>query len=446
MPGPLRFAFVTTFYPPHHFGGDAVLVQSMAEALARRGHAVDVIYDFDAFAALAPGADPNPPAAAGGVKVHRLRSRLGRLSVLATHQLGRPVVHARRLRRLLADRDVIHFHNVSLVGGPGVLRYGSGLKLYTAHEYWLICPTHVLWRHRREPCVERQCVRCLVHYRRPPQLWRLTGALGRAARHVDAFCSPSRFSIDKHRELGFAPPMRMLPAFLPDDPPLDDPPGDATPLGAPPLDAGTGARDAGPPIFLFVGRLERIKGLHEVIPHFARPDPPGELWIAGQGSEEGALRALAGGAPAVRFLGWVEPGAVRALLRAARALIVPSVGFEVFGLVTLEAFREGTPVIARRRGALPEAVEATGGGILFETAAELGAAIDRLAADPALASTLGERARAGFAARWSEQTFLRDYFDLLRELAQRRARPDLLERLQPDAPEPSCDHGRRNVS
>ena len=45
--------------------------------------------------------------------------------------------------------DVINFHNISLVGGPGILEMGQALKLYMAHEHWLICPSHVLWRHQR---------------------------------------------------------------------------------------------------------------------------------------------------------------------------------------------------------------------------------------------------------------------------------------------------------
>jgi len=415
MPGALRFAFVTTFYPPHHFGGDAVAVRLHAESLARRGHQVDVVYDLDPVLALQPDADPDPPDLGGGVRVHRLRSRLGVLSAIATHQTGRPVVQARRLRRLLeVGPDVIHFHNVSLVGGPGILAYGSAIKLYTAHEHWLICPTHVLWRHRREPCVERQCLRCLLHYRRPPQLWRWTGAVDRAAREVDVFCSPSRFSIDKHAAMGFAHPMRLLPPFLPDDP---------APESGPREEVGK------PPVFLFVGRLDRMKGLDDVIPLFTGERAPGELWIAGRGEHEGALRDLAGAAPAVRFLGWVDPPRVRSLLRAARALIVPSQGFEVFGMVLLEAFRDATPVIARRRGALIEVVEAAGGGLLFDDPAELRSAIERLAADPALARELGARARAAFVENWSEELFMRRYLGMIAEIAARRGRSDVLDRL-----------------
>ncbi len=80
---------------------------------------------------------------------------------------GRPVVHGARIARILSeDFDVIHYHNISLVGGPGIMVHGSGLKIYTAHEHWLVCPTHILWRHQREICTGKECLRCAMHYRR----------------------------------------------------------------------------------------------------------------------------------------------------------------------------------------------------------------------------------------------------------------------------------------
>jgi glycosyltransferase involved in cell wall biosynthesis len=351
--------------------------------------------------------------------VHALRSRLGPLSPLLTHQLGRPVIHGRTIDRLLRDGvDVIHYHNVSLAGGPGVLRLGDALKLYTAHEHWLVCPTHVLWRHDREPCTGRQCLRCLAHYRRPPQVWRGTGALRRAAESVDLFCSPSGFSIEKHREFGFDRPMELLPPFLPDE---------AGPAHT------VGAFRGGPPMFLFVGRLERIKGLADVIPVFAGDGERvrgAELLIAGDGTQEAELRRLAADAPRIRFLGRIAPEEVRRLLRATRALLVPSSGFEVFPLVLLEAFREGTPVIARRLGPFPEVVEATTSGVLFSTPDELRAAVARLAADADLAHRLGANARASFETRWSERAFLDRYFELIAATARRKGRTGVLEKLQ----------------
>jgi glycosyltransferase involved in cell wall biosynthesis len=410
----------------------------MAEALVRAGHRVDVIYDVDAYRLSDTGSRRHPqppaiqypldrgafdraaPAHSNGVRVHALRSSLGLLSPLLTHQLGRPVVHRRAIERLLrSDVDVVHFHNVSLVGGPGILGYGDALKLYTAHEHWLVCPTHVLWRHDREPCAGRECLRCLAHYRRPPQLWRWSGLLERSARQVDAFCSPSRFSIDKHREFGFEQPMTLMPPFLPEENPSGD-------LWVDHRDAPI--TDDRPPMFLFVGRLERIKGLDDVIPLFAAADGRAELWIAGDGTHEHELRRLAANAPRVRFLGRVEPERVCGLLREARALVVPSAGFEVFPLVLLEAFREGTPVIARRLGPFPEVVDATGGGLTFSTPGELRAALDRLASDRDLGRRLGANARAAFESQWSERAFLERYFELIANLARRKGRKSLLAR------------------
>ena len=247
--------------------------------------------------------------------------------------------------------DVIHFHNISLVGGPGILAYGDGVKLYTAHEHWLVCPSHVLWRHQREVCTGRQCLRCVLRHKRPPQLWRSTGLLERKARHVDAFCAPSQFCADKHEEFGFPREMSVLPNFLPDlesTPPVRD-------------ESGNGER----PFFLFVGRLEHIKGLQDVIPLF-RSDGPTDLCVAGTGGYEPHLRELAQGSARVKFLGHQNQEQLRTLYRRARAVVLPSICYEVFPMVILESFRESTPVIARRLGPYPEIVDQSQGGFLFE--------------------------------------------------------------------------------
>src|SRR5712692_1478003 len=137
---------VTTFYPPWHFGGDAVQVYRLSEALAERGHEVDVVHSIDAYRLKRRGAPEIAFTHHPGVRTHALESRRPSLAALAAHQLGRPALYDRRLRAILQDGpDVIHFHNVSLMGAPGVLELGRAVKLYTAHEYWLICPTHLLF-------------------------------------------------------------------------------------------------------------------------------------------------------------------------------------------------------------------------------------------------------------------------------------------------------------
>ncbi|MFQ5697632.1 MAG: glycosyltransferase family 4 protein [Myxococcota bacterium] len=414
----LRFAMVTTFYPPYHFGGDAVFIRRLTHALARRGHRVDVLCDVDAFDVLRLGERPPPLEEPEGVTLHPLESRFGRLSTLATQQTGRPLVHGRRIRSILESTrpDVIYFHNVSLVGGPGILRYGRALKLYMAHEHWLVCPSHVLWRHGRELCTGRQCLRCVLHYRRPPQIWRYTGLLERELHHVDAFVSPSAFSAAKHRELGFPRDLEVVPYFLPDP----DSPHERE-------EARAGdASDR--PYFLFVGRLERIKGLQDVIPHFGE-DAPADLWVVGTGEFEGALREQASGLDRVRFLGPRTPSELRALYRRALAVVVPSVCYETFGIILLEAFREGTPVLARALGPFTEIVEGSGGGLLFASDAELGRGLRQLAADPALRERLGESGRRALLERWTESVVLRQLFALIRRVAEARGLTRVLRKL-----------------
>jgi len=412
----LRFAFVTTFYPPHNFGGDGIGIQRLARGLVKAGHHVTVIHDVDAYNALHKGAEPLPQSEPEGLEVIRLRSGLGLLSPLLTQQLGRPVINGGRIAQILDEGkfDVVNFHNISLAGGPGILKYGTGLKLYMAHEHWLVCPTHVLWRHNREVCTGRECLKCQLVYRRPPQLWRRTALLERELHHVDAFIAMSEFSRQKHKEFGFPREMEVLPYFLPD-----------------PERGGARVGGASPhprPYFLFVGRLEKIKGLDDVIPVF-RDYPAADLVIAGDGEYAGTLQARAAGMDNVRFLGRVALEELRRYYEHAIALVVPSVCFETFGIILIEAFKQSTPVIARRIGPFPEIVETAGGGELFSTRDELVAAMHRLQDDPARRDGLARAGYQAYVARWSESAVIPQYLEIVAAAARRKQDLTVLTKL-----------------
>jgi glycosyltransferase involved in cell wall biosynthesis len=391
---PVRFLMVTTFYPPFSFGGDAISVRELSRALVRRGHEVTVVHDVDAYAALTDR--PLPPYRLEeddqGIRVVRLKSRWGILSLLLVHQLGRPVFHSARLRRLFRSGgfDVIAFHNPSLIGGPGILTWArDAVTVYMAREHWLICPTHVLWRHRRERCDRRECLRCLAAYRRPPQLWRYTGAINRALRQVDHVVALSEFSRRKHREFGLEREMVVLPNFVPDP--------------------GPGVDDGGSPhhrpYFFFAGRLERLKGLDDVLPlwrHFGEAD----LLIAGRGDHGDRLREIAADIPSVRFLGQLPPEELPRYYRHAVAALVPSEGYEAFPRVLIEALMTGTPVLARAIGPAPEFVAASGAGELFSTPGELTTLMHRLVNDPAHRARLAANAAGAVEAHWSESVIV----------------------------------------
>jgi glycosyltransferase involved in cell wall biosynthesis len=397
---------VTTFYPPYSFGGDATFVQQLANELARRRHHVEIIHCVDAYRALAGREPDTGERDHPRVTVHRLRSPFGILSPLATHQTGWPLFKAGRIREILARGfDVVHYHNPSLVGGPGVLGCGAApVRLYTLHEYWLLCPTHMLFKYDREPCLRQHCVICTLAHRRPPQLWRYSTMLRRAARHVDTFIASSRFVRSKHLEMGFGAPIAELPYFTTHRPVA------ASFLGMPP---------DGRPYFLFAGRLARLKGLQTLIPVF-RHYERARLLVAGTGPYEASLRQMAAGVPNITFLGHQSAEQLGQLYASAVALIVPSLWYEVFGLVIIEAFAQCTPAIVRNIGGMPQLIEESGGGFVYETQAELLTAMDRLLVDPDLRATLGGRGYEAVQQRWSADAHIARYLELIEEVATAR--------------------------
>ena len=404
MKHPLRFCMITTFYPPYSFGGDGIFVHRLANELAQRGHQVEVIHCIDAYRFLARREPASPYADHPNVTVHGLQSPFGMLSPLATHQTGLPLFKADHIQRILETGfDVIHYHNISLLG-PKILAYGQGIKLYTLNEYWLICPTNVLFRFNRAPCTRPYCFLCSLTYKRPPQWWRYVHLLEAAIKHVNAFIAPSRFCQDMHQQRGLNVPIVHLPNFVPA--------ADIAPLTSAPSEGEA----AETPYFLFVGRLEKLKGLQTLIPIF-RLYRKAQLRIVGTGSYEPQLRQLAQDSGNIRFLGYVTDRHLQALYSQAVAVLVPSLCFEVFPLVLLEAFRQQAPVIVRNIGGLPEIIAESGGGIVYDTEAELVAALEHLLAQPAARNELGWRGYQAYQRHWTAEVHLHRYFALIREIA-----------------------------
>jgi glycosyltransferase involved in cell wall biosynthesis len=406
---PLRFLHLTTFYPPYNFGGDGIHVQRLAHALADAGHVVHVAHCVDSYRLAQPREPTLRPIDHPRVFRHALRSPARWLSPLSTHQTGR--VHFKRaaLREVLATErfDVVHFHNVSLLG-PEVLTLVPAnpevVKLYTAHEQWLICPTHVLWKFGRRPCEAPQCLRCTLAAKRPPQLWRYTSYLEHCYRHVDCFLSPSRFSAAIHAERGFSRPMVLLPNFA------DRPSG---------VSSHAADRPHARPYVLFAGRLEVVKGVHTLIHAWKRVEDV-DLLVAGTGSREPELRANAAANPRVHFLGELPQAELGNFYAHALACVAPSVAYESFGMTVVEAFARKTPAIVRNLGALPELIEQSGAGFVYESEDELIAAVQRMAADSALRSELGRRGFAAWQKLWSTEAHLERYFELLNDAAERK--------------------------
>ncbi|HWP48990.1 MAG TPA: glycosyltransferase family 4 protein [Candidatus Limnocylindrales bacterium] len=409
MNRPLNFLHLTTFYPPYSFGGDAMYIYRLAHALGEEGHQVDVIHCIDSYHLLHPGEPKIKFADHPNVTIHGLRSGYRWLSPLLTQQTGRPFLKQKRIRQILHSKpyDVLHFHNISLLG-PKILTleppHHRSVKIYTTHEHWLICPTHVLWKFNDRPCEKPECLRCILKAGRPPQLWRYTDLLAKSSQHVDQFVSPSRFTARMHAERGFPKPVAHLPYFIDRvDQDWKNP----------------GPRPQEKPYFLFVGRLEIIKGLQTLIELWKKVEDF-DLLIAGTGSYETPLRAQAASNPRIKFLGALPQRKLGELYVHALACIVPSITYETFGIIIIEAFARKTPVIVRDLGALPEVVHDSGGGFVYRTDEELLTVLYRIASSPALRCELGEKGYQAFIRWWSKEAHLELYFDFLQKAALKK--------------------------
>jgi len=402
----MRFCMVTTFYPPYHFGGDATFVRGLARALVAKGHHVEVVHCEDAYR-LRGRELPAVQGKQDGIVVHRLRSPFGKLSPLITQQTGQPGVKTTQLQAVLGRGfDVVNFHNISLIGGPAVLSLSRApVTLYTLHEHWLLCPTHIFWKNQTRACDGPECFTCCIRSGVPPQIWRYTNLIQRSLANVDRLLAPSEFTAEQHRVAGVTTPIDVLPTFSS-------------------LEPGVSARPAsgGRSRFLFVGRVTASKGIERLLEAFARW-PEFDLDVVGDGDLLIALQKQYGDLRHIRFLGACSQPALIELYQQATAVIVPSLAPEVFPLAVLEALACGTPAVVHDAGGSREAVEKTGGGFVYRSDTELQRILSELALDVSVRETLAQRARVGYEQFYSREHYLTRYLQIIDAIGKKKDVP-----------------------
>ena len=100
----------------------------------------------------------------------------------------------------------------------------------------------------------------------------------------------------------------------------------------------------------------------------------------------------------------------------------PSLWYEIFGIVILEAFAQSTPVIVRNRGGMPKVVEESGGGFVYNSDRELVSLMDHLVDDPTLRENAGRRGYEALRQKWHPELHINRYLDLIRQIAMKSTR------------------------
>jgi phosphatidylinositol alpha-1,6-mannosyltransferase len=233
------------------------------------------------------------------------------------------------------------------------------------------------------------------------EVWRpLTRDRLRALNHATVRLAISAYTARRAREANpVLGPIDILPLAL----------EERAPTGT--LDDTVLAR-AGEGFVLIVGRMaasERYKG-HDPLLEAVSSRPRLRLVIAGDGDDRPRLerRAASLGLSPERvvFTGFVSEATVVELYRRSAVFAMPSRG-EGFGLVYLEAMREGKPCLVARDSAAQEIVVDGETGLLVdpEDAAEIAAALGRLLDEPGLAERLGEAGRRRFGSVYTPERY-----------------------------------------
>ncbi|MEX0655223.1 MAG: glycosyltransferase [Phycisphaeraceae bacterium] len=367
MTTPLRITYLAPFFDPAtQFGGPITSMRQLCRGMAGRGHQVRVV-------TTDLGVGPDLPrdrwVARDGYRIWYGQSRAS----------TRPApYHAPMLRapldEALADSDLLHLQlGLTLVNVLGRRRaQAHGLPyLYTPRG--VLCPHRLRDRGWSKRLFLHAFERRIVH--------------GAAALHA---LTPKERD-DLLGQGGEPARIHVIPNGID----MGDP---ATwPSGEPFREAHGIASDA--PLVLFLGRLQRVKGLDLLLEAFAaaRRDVPG-LTLALAGPDEGAAEAARrqaarlGVDDAVRFTGKVDGVMRLSAFRAADVFALTSYS-EGLPVAVLEACAIGAPVLLTDRCNLPEVAEARAGRVEPADAGRLTAALREMLADRAELAAMGERAR-----------------------------------------------------
>jgi glycosyltransferase involved in cell wall biosynthesis len=176
------------------------------------------------------------------------------------------------------------------------------------------------------------------------------------------------------------------------------------------LTSDPGMKQSGGTYALYLGRLAPEKGVATLLNAW-KTLPHIPLRIQGEGSMENEVSSFAEANPSVRLSPRLSRRECFEVIKGARFVVWPCEGYyEAFGLVAIEAFACGVPVIASRIGAMREIVEDKRTGLHFTPgdAEDLAAKVEWAWTHPREMDAMGRLARAEYQAKYTaEQNYPR---------------------------------------
>ncbi len=309
--------------------------------------------------------------------------------------------------------DVVHVHNTFPLVSPSLFWVAARKRLpvvQTLHNFRLLCPQAMFLRENQvcEDCLGatpwRSVVRRCYHDSATESavlagMLMLHRALGTYRHKVTRYIALNRFCQDKFIEGGLpAERISIKPNFV-DIPHTVEK-----------------ERSGG----LFVGRLAQEKGIDLLLAALDRL-PGTVIDIVGDGPEMERMRQH----PGTRHVGVLTHDRVLARMQSAAYLVMPSIWYETFALVVIEAFACGLPVIASRLGAMQELIDDGRTGLLFDpgSAEDLANKIRWAQKNPDAMRLMGYHARGEYAAKYTPGSNYEQLLAIYRQAIEEKNRP-----------------------
>ncbi len=383
-----RILAISNFFPPYYLGGYELGCADVLQQLRQRGYAIGVLTSMHGmnrptvqdqiYRLLVLDVQPQtaPASDTRTVRIRRQAARVARLLIQTQHNY-RAVQHAVRAVR----PDLIYVWGMWALSHAVIsAAHATGCPVYAfVSDYWLA--------HRHTDAWVK-----LITAGGLPQL--VSSALPDRVQFPSAFLAAAT-----RGQAGAMPAYTVIPWGI--DPALLVPRGPAAPTGQPLR-------------LLYVGRMERYKGVHTAIAAVQQALPPSDptalhLTLAGDGLDAAYQRELedlvqhAGLQAQVTFLGKVARSEIMALYRTHDALIFPSIWGEPFSITLLEAMAHGLAIIGTLSGGSREILVDGHNALIFDAddTAGCAACIRRMAADHTLRARLAQTAQDTIATGYT---------------------------------------------
>lgn len=346
---------------------------------------------------------------------------------------------ARRLVSRLLDRysvDLVHIHDMHRQMSPSILLEFQRRRIptvMTIYNYKMICPSFLMMANNKpcEACDGREYVNAM-------KIKCVKGSFPRSAlifleayfhhkildiyKNIDIFISPSVFVKRKHEEMGFKKEIIHLPY------PLDI--YDFQKSLSHVKTNNMGEKNT----FIYFGRFEPEKGLFTLVDALgilsrAQSGKQIKVKIIGEGSieEELMARVKREGLTGVTFSGFLKGENLYREVMECMAVVLPSEWYEIYGIVVMETFALGKPVIGARMGGIPEMVKDHETGLTFESgnSADLSEKIKYLLENPHKAAEMGRNARKFAEKAFDIENYYAKLMEIYRKVISQKSRNSL---------------------